>query len=109
MIHERSGRVKRIRFGEPVPVSFTLEERGLIVEHTFADPEFTEPLERATVSSGKLCVNLSLDDVDELMGYVAFEANHTEDQRLRRRLDRLFERLQNVLLAYEEVDPSDYS
>jgi hypothetical protein len=33
------------------------------------------------------------DDLDELMGYVAAEANHEDDRRRQRRLDDAFETL----------------
>jgi len=37
------------------------------------------------------------DDLDELLGYVAAEANHEEDRRRQKRLDQAFQALTNVV------------
>ena len=39
----------------------------------------------------------SVDELDELIGYVAAEANHEENRRRQRRLDAAFEALNNAL------------
>ena len=46
---------------------------------------------------------LTLDDLEELIGIVAFEANHTDDRRLRKRLDDLFAYFQGILDSYEDI------
>lgn len=48
---------------------------------------------------GKLIVKYSLDELDELLGYIAAEANHAENEKLERDLDRLYDRLE----VYERV------
>ena len=83
-------------------VSFTLRNRELILEHTFADPELTDKLTIARVKSGGLVAKYTLDDLDLLLGYVAAEANHCKDRKLQKELDSLFERLQKTMESYDD-------
>lgn len=76
---------RRIKPRGRVPVTFTSRERALVTEHTFAGPGVTEPLETARVVRGKYTVQCTLDDIDELLGHVAAEANHTKSKHLQRR------------------------
>ena len=47
-------------------------------------------------------VPMTLDNIDDLMGYVAAAANHSKTKKLRKELDRLFDKLQGYLDRYEE-------
>ncbi len=47
-------------------------------------------------------VDLSMDEIEDVQGYVAAEANHTEDAKLEKELDRLFDKLQSYLDKYGE-------
>lgn len=93
---------KKIEPGEPVAVAITLRQRELIMEHTFAEPDLTEPFRQAKAKSGKLLVKLSLDELDELRGYVAAEANHAENKKLKRELDDLFQHLTTTMESYDD-------
>jgi hypothetical protein len=46
----------------------------------------------------------TLDDLDELAGFVAAEANHAKDKKLQEELDRLYERIQDTLDGYTDED-----
>ena len=84
-----------------MPFTLTLRERDLIRDETFCDPDFA----RFAVVEGKaLRVNLSLDDIEEIQGYVAAEANHTKNKKLQKELDRLFANLQGYLDTYDDQD-----
>ena len=92
---------KKILYENKLPINFTIKERDLIREHTFYDPNF-----------GKLCalegksirVDLSLDEIEDIQGFVAAEANHCDDPKLVKQLDKLFEKLQVFFDRYEVVD-----
>ena len=86
---------RRIEPGEKVPVAFTARERALVIDHTFAGPELTEPLGAARLTGGRGTVRYSLDDLDSLVGHVAAEANHSKSKSLRKELDALFASLQH--------------
>ena len=47
-------------------------------------------------------VKLTLDDLDEIIGYIAAEANHTDDKKLQKELDHLYERLKTTMESYDD-------
>lgn len=92
---------KRIAYGSTLPVYFSQAELTDIREHTFADPDLVAP---AIVGGKRLRVNLSLDEIEELQGYVAAEANHTKNAKLRSRLDKLFDKFQKFFDGYDDQE-----
>ena len=93
---------KKIAPGTAVEVLFTPDERSLVLDHTFAGPDLTDRLHMAPMKGAKLAVRYTLDALDELMGYVAAEANHSEDMKLQEKLDALFERLKKEMESYDD-------
>ena len=96
-------RRKRIAYGEAVDVLFSARDAALIDDHTFADPEYVRRLKKTPGSSGGLSGKFTLDELDDLLGYVAAEANHTKSKKLEKELDALYDRLQKVLDSYDET------
>ena len=85
-----------------IEIKFTPEERNLIIDHTFAGPDLTKRLQIAEIKGKHLSAKYSTYDIEELIGYIAAEANHTDDKKTERKLDRLFERLTRIL--EKEID-----
>jgi len=98
-------RRKRVDVDERVPVRLTLDDRNLILDHTMAGSDLTQRLKVAELHGKRLVVGFTLSELEELYGYVAAEANHMEDAKLERRLDRLFGRLR----AYEDIYEDELS
>ena len=100
----RIGGEKRIpiRVGERVPVKVSVAQRDLIDEHTLVEPELLRLLDDGTMGAAEVSVRLTLDDLEELIGFVCFEANHTEDRKLQRRLDEISGHLQSIVDLYVE-------
>jgi hypothetical protein len=95
---------KRIPYGTKLPVKLTLQERDLIQNETLCNPDFA----RFAVIEGKgVILNLSLDDIEEIQGYIAAEANHTESRKLQKNLDRLFSKFQVYLDTYDDQSELD--
>jgi len=46
----------------------------------------------------------TLDDLDELAGFVASEANHAKNKKLQKEWDHLHERIEAVLDGYMDQD-----
>jgi len=92
----------KIEADSAVEVLFTPRERDLVLEHTFAGANLTERLKLARVAGAKLAVRYTLDDLDELIGYVAAEANHTEDTATQGELDALFERIKDEMESCDD-------
>ena len=93
---------KRVRPSEKVPLKLSARERELILEHTFADDELIAPLRSAPASNKASVYCFTLVDLEELMGSVAAEANHAKDKKQQKELDRLFERMGEVLNSYTD-------
>lgn len=89
-------RRKRIKRGQRVAFKLTRHERDLIVERTFVDAEIEGRLRNARASGSDLIVDLTLDDVDDLAGHVAAQANHCSEVRVRRVLEAVYDRLANI-------------
>jgi len=92
------------RYGTKLPVKLTLRERDLIRSSTFLEPDFG----KGVVIGGKnITVDLTLDQIEEIQGYVAAEANHTDNKKLQRELDRLFDKLQVLVDTHDDQSELD--
>ena len=92
---------KRIRNGTKLPMSFSSKELEDIRECVMIDEEFGR---HAVVEGKRLRLDLSLDDIEEMQGHVAAEANHTRDAKQRQRLDKLFDKFQKFLDRYNDQE-----
>jgi len=82
---------------DEIEIKFTPQERDLIIDHTFTGPDLTKRLQIAEVRGKHLIAKYSTYDLEELIGYIVAEANHTDDKKTGKKLDRLFERLTRIL------------
>lgn len=94
-----------IQPGERVPVRLSTAQRDLLLDHVWVDDELEQRLRVAETDGASIVIRLTLDDLDDLLGHVAAEANHSRDARLGKRLYTLFDRLHDVMDAYTD-DPS---
>ena len=94
--------VKKIRIEakETVGLKLTPEERQMLLTSLIFTSKQLENRLRLTIV-GQQQVQLTLDDLDELAGCVAAEANHTKDRRLQRKLDRIFDRVERLMQMFE--------
>lgn len=95
-------RETRIAPDQRVEVSFSARERDLILEYSMGDEEVIRFLRVAETRDGQILAKLTLDDLDELIGYIAAEANHTSSRRLEKELHALFGRLQDEMQSYDD-------
>lgn len=92
---------QKISYGSKLPVYFSEEDLRLVRERTLVDPDFGR---LALAESGKLKLELSLDEIEEVQGYIAAEANHTENMKIQRKLDLLYDKLQRFLDQYDDQE-----
>ena len=97
-------RVRVIQPGERVSVRLSPVQRDLILEHALIDLELEQRLRAAEADGASIIARLTLDDIDELLGFVAAEANHSKDARLRKRFETMYERLRDIEEAHTD-DP----
>ena len=81
-------------------------ERELLSEHTSAAPEYVQRL-RAVAGGKALVASYTLDDLEDILGYIAAEANHTENRKLRKELDALYDRLASIQESYDDGNWQD--
>lgn len=78
-------------------IVLTAAERDLTLDDTFVDGELRTRIENsAEASRGKVSLPLTPDELNELLEWIAFAANHTEERQLESRLDALYEKLKRV-------------
>ena len=83
-----------------IEIKFTTQERDLIIDHTFTGPDLTKRLQIAEIKGTRLIVKYSIYDLDELIGFIAAEANHTDDKKIQKKLDKLYDKLNSILEKY---------
>jgi hypothetical protein len=96
-------RKKLIEKGEKLGLRLTVAERKLILEDPIHIHDKLADSIRSTPTTAP--VMLTLDDWEDLAGYVAAEANHTPDAKLRKKLDTIFFRIQGMLETHTDEEP----
>ena len=94
---------KHIRSEDRIGLKLTQAERSLLLEGLTLMPSVFEDAVKGTPT--KEPVMLTLDDLDALGGYVAAEANHTEDKRKGKKLDAVFQKIQKLLGTHTDEEP----
>ena len=92
---------KRIKPDEKIVLRLTARQRDLIINETFTPSELTGRLRLRVVGKKPSC-RFTLGELDELMGYVAAEANHTPDRKLEKKLLEIFGRIEQLLDTYTD-------
>ncbi len=76
-----------------IKITLTPRERALIDELTFVDPSYIERLKSTGKAGTAFSASFSADELEDLTGCVAADANHTKSKKLEKELDALFEKL----------------
>ena len=102
---------RRINPGDKVRVRPSARERELLLKHTLADPEYAKRLLGCTPSavagSSDLVGEYTLYDLEDMLGYIAAEANHTCDESVQQELDLLYERVFRIQRSYDDGNWND--
>jgi hypothetical protein len=91
---------KQIPKGAKLPAFMSAKEVSDIREHTFLLPILL--VGGIVQPNGALRFDWSLEDIEEIQGHVAASANHSDDRKLEKRLDRIFWKLQRFLDSYDD-------
>lgn len=95
---------KRIRPDEKIPLELNDREPELILNHSFADEELMGRLRVVPRPNEPSVYRFTLDEWDELAGYVAAEANHSKEKKLQKEWDQLYARIAAVLESHTDED-----
>jgi Plasmid pRiA4b ORF-3-like protein len=93
-----------IRPDQELPLELSDRERKLILEHAFADEALLGRLRVAPTPNQRAVFHFTLDDLEDLAGSVAAEANHAKDKKLRKEWDRIYARISDVLDSHVGLD-----
>jgi hypothetical protein len=91
----------KIEPDQAVPVRITARQKELLFEEIVVDPDYAERL-RPAEGSTDFVGEFTLDDLEDILGYVAAVANHTDDGALEEELDQLHEHLQRTQRSYDD-------
>ncbi len=91
-----SGRPREVSFPDQIRVRLSRRDRDLILKHTFIGGDVEARISVARAKGTAIMVDLTPDDIDELLGYVAAAANHSEQPVIGRQLYALYDRLTAV-------------
>lgn len=94
----------RIQRDEMVPLELNDRERELIQWHTFADGSLTDRLRVVPKTGERPVFHFTLDDLDDLAGFVASEANHAKNKKLQKEWLQLCDRIEAALEGYTDED-----
>lgn len=93
---------KLIAPGTPLPLDLTDRERDLILKHSFAEEDLTHRL-RVVPPPGQLAVvPYTLEELEDLAGYVAAEAYHARDRKRRKEWECIYEKIEAILESHAE-------
>jgi hypothetical protein len=93
-----------IRPDQELPLELSDRERKLILKHAFADETLLGRLRVAPTPNRRAVFHFTLEDLDDLAGCVAAEANHAKDKKLQKEWDRIYARIADVLDSYVGLD-----
>lgn len=94
---------KKITPDERIKIKLSEIERDLIIENTFVEQEYIDLLKDAIVKSSFITVELTLGDLDFILGHIAASANHAEDKDLESLLDDLYDHLTEIESKFELI------
>jgi hypothetical protein len=97
----------RIHPGQSVGLPLTAAERALIADCMVLDTEYIERVTNAPPDKPE--VPFTLDELDDLAGHIAFEANHCDKRKRQSALDAIFNKIEKILDTYtdDEDEPDD--
>lgn len=80
-----------------IKIKISVDDRNLILQHVpLYYPGLREKIEKKRSRNGMVSLDVSREELSELLGCVAREANHTSSRKLENELDPLFEYLESV-------------
>lgn len=82
---------------DSIEIILTLKERDMILNHTFTGDDLTERLNDSPEVNGKILVHYDSEELEDLIGYVAAEANHAKGKKIENEPNALCGKLEGLL------------
>jgi hypothetical protein len=100
-LRERTGMSEKIKRDQRVAIPLLRGQYKLIVQHALAN---NHPFGQAVLSGGRQQIDVTLTELEDLLGCIVTAANDCHDGELEYALDALYDRLDGILYSYDEVD-----
>ena len=97
---------KYLKPGQKVVLLLTAEECGLITSLTYIPEELMQAIYSSKCRDDIVSARFTLSELEELGGCIAAEASHTKSRQLRKSLDAVFEKIEQLNLKYCDEDSS---
>jgi len=83
---------------ETLTFNLTVAERDFLLEAVgpYLDDELIQLLRIAELKGEDLAISMTDADIDYLLGFIAAEANHAEDEEYEEQLDAIYNRIQRM-------------
>jgi len=91
---------KRIQPDEPIGLKLGVSERLMIQQLPLVEREIAERVAKAPKEEKK--IGFTLDELDDLIGHVAAELNHTENESKQHYLEQIYNKIDHLLHAYTD-------
>lgn len=89
---------------EKLPLKLTATQRTLVLEGLMClDRDIEQAVQKTPAGEP---VMMTLDDLDVFSGFVAAEANHCQDKSKTKKLDTIFEKIQDLLDKFTDEEPA---
>lgn len=82
---------------DEIVIKITPQERDLLLESYVLNPALIQRLKIAEIKGKLIIVKYSLQELEELVEFIAGETNHAEDKKIEIKWDRLYNKLADVL------------
>ena len=89
---------KYLKPGQKVVLLLTAEECGLITSLTYIPEELMQAIYSSKCRDEIVSARLMLSDLEKFGECIAMEANHTKSRKLRKSLDAVFEKIEQLTL-----------
>jgi hypothetical protein len=95
-------RKKSLRKKKKVALKLTIEERKLFLGDPINVPKELADAIRSTPTGAPVMLNL--DHLEDLGGYIAAGANQTKDKKVRKKIDAIFSKIQDLLETHSDEE-----
>jgi hypothetical protein len=93
---------KKIPPGSTLPLELSDRERELILKHSLAEEHLTRRLRVVPPPGQPATARYTLEELDDLSGYVASEANHAKDRKLGKEWLAIFGKITDLLDSHTD-------
>ena len=78
-------------------ILFTIIERDLLLNLLGIERNIDERLNLAVVTNNNITITMDATEVEDLLGSIAADANHTKNKKLQKELDTLYDRVEQLV------------